>query len=356
MEKEKEAIKEITDKAKQLIDMVNDIYEGYKAIGYTFDNIAITYNNKMVEIIQMYRKHNVSIDDSELMLVIQYHLQHIVNDALDYLIKLVSIIKEQSEITLKENSLLYRIKNKSKNIKIKEKLKKEEIELTSRYLSLVKKVFDFDIGKEINKIYEERKDFFEKMEGLISPFITNNQVFINNCNIDLRDLGYQERIPYDNQQDKKYPTIFNREDDITEIAYQKISASRMLYSNYPGIKTAVETHLVILYSKATLIASNQEEFEKILNEIKKFDIKNDIEVPIGEFLALSVDDDEENEKEVWRITKEELINLEREDLIPKLEKAMHDNKYQYIVEEVDQELDQKVEKSKKMEKHNKVVL
>ena len=341
---------------KSLINTLNEAKEELEYIDdIKIENIAITYNNKMVEISQLYKNRNVAIDDSELKLVIMYYLEKKLKEAFDCIAELTDVLKNISSLNKKiygNSGYLIQKAREFSSRKEMELLKSKEEKIVNKYNEIDKEIFQFDIGKEILKIYETEKDFFDRVEKIVNRYNDGEHRFINNCNIDLKDLGYNVQIPCENQTKEKVITLFNIDDDISDIMFQKIEKIREKYKDYQAIETTLESHLIIIYSKATLELQDGE-YEKYQNTIKdiiEFDDEKDLEKCVGEYLELSIDDPEENEKEDWNIIKDELNKLHKEDIIDTIEKDTKNRKYSYILEIVNEELGRDTSKNKENKK------
>ena len=71
-------------------------------------NIAITYNNKLVELLHIYKDNNVKFNGSELILLIHYHLLNIINESMFIIFEYIKIYKDIGKyaIKLKKSNLL----------------------------------------------------------------------------------------------------------------------------------------------------------------------------------------------------------------------------------------------------------
>lgn len=193
------------EREKMLSDRL-EIIEGIRAkldffnvgSGNYFDvqNIGITFNNKIVEIINIYKRYNKEIVDSKLFSLMYNHLIKMVFTADDIINKMVDYLNEEAII----------IQNKSKNEP--NYSSKEDIEATINYLkeelvvynAIDNSIFHFDIEKNIMDAFNTELKRTKEIEedGGFSSFSLNKNKYIEEYNRELNELGYSITLPYDN--------------------------------------------------------------------------------------------------------------------------------------------------------------
>lgn len=348
MEKEENVKSGMTSEAKK---MISTFYEVQQSLEYIDDieigNIAIIYNNKMVEIIQLFKKNNVPLADSELRITIECYLKTLYDEAVDKLTELTKVLKKIDEINKKIYSnniyILQRI-NLMMSKKVLDGLTGEKNRLLREYKEREDKIFRFDIEKDLPRIFVEERFFFDRMEEVVNRFNDGEERFINNCNIDLRNLGMKIQLPCKDQKPEKMLTLDNLNDDIPEIMYEKINSVKEKYKDFKCIETALESYLTVLFSISTIEMQrgNYEESKRLSDQIEAFDDEKDLEKSLGEFIVLSIDDKEVDEKKLWSHLRKELIAQKKEDMIDRLKEDIKNGKYEYVLELVNRELEKEV--------------
>ena len=356
MSREEEAKDEMLYPFKDWIGTLNEIQS---RLEYWDDikipNIAITYNNKIVEILQLYRKHNVSLADSELRIVIICYLAAITSEAIESLQELSEILKKIDTINKSiygTSSFLLQRLNMLMSQKLMAQLGERKNQLIEEYEKRDKELFDFDIERDICKVYVEQSEFFTKMERVVNRFNEGEERFINNCNIDLRNLGIKAQLPCKDQKDEKMITLDNINDNIAEIMTEKLENMKTKYCYYPYIKTALETYLIVLFSALTIEmqSGNYEEAKRLSELIESFDDEKDLEKGLGEYIEIALDDEDTDEKKIWNRIHRELIVLHKEDMFERLQEDLKNGKYQYALDLVNKELEKGTTTMKKAKK------
>jgi hypothetical protein len=226
-----------------------------------------------------------------------------------------------------------------------ERLQQEKEKYIQEYRELDQKIFRFNLGKNIKDVYESKKDIIERFERVYNPSKPEEKRVISNINVDLKRLGYEERIEEIGIQfDEKKPLLYDIDVDTTEIILNKIKEMQEKYKEYPFTSVAIETHLMILYSKA-MFALQDGEYDLYLEIAKDVDNYNDedyLRTCYGEYLTLCIDDEEEDENIVLAGINEELIKQNKESMISQIEDDLKNNKYQYVVDNIDKRLEEEI--------------
>lgn len=175
---------ELFDFNKSLIDKVARLIRTYNEIPglrIKVPNIAITYNNKVVEIIALYRRNNKSFYSSELRRVILRYLETKIMAGVGVLSSLMSfcLINKDKELTPEEAFIL----------------RQRILEFFSMYKACDDSLFDFDLEKEINKAIEYDICSSRKIgeEGGYDLYAEAIDEIINKYNEELKSIGINQR-------------------------------------------------------------------------------------------------------------------------------------------------------------------
>ena len=182
-EKEK---KLLFDKVQTIMDKIGDITleiqkntNGKVKLG----NIGITFNNKIIEILQTYSENNVTFYNSKLKNVIIFYLEDIMLEALKEL---------QSYLDL-FNVKVKKIGTKKQAQSIIEQSKP----ILSKYTNLRQRLFDFSIDKDIIRAVLKHIEFNKEnaLNGGFDYYRDNPESIIQDYNKELQALGINTKIP-----------------------------------------------------------------------------------------------------------------------------------------------------------------
>lgn len=155
--------KSIFQTSSQLIDSANNILNG----NLNIPNLGITLNNKIVEIIHIYQKHNLKLSESFMInLIIRYLLEIVkeaMNDLNNYMQNVCKVLESNDKKKLIE--LLNKKNDIENNIKDKDNF-----------------IFSFDLDKDMHLVVNEEKTYGEGN--------TKNDVY-NRCNKELVMLDFK---------------------------------------------------------------------------------------------------------------------------------------------------------------------
>lgn len=176
-----EIIESFRDKNKHIIKATNNMYD--------VPNVGITFNNKIVEIINIYKRGNKEIVTSKLFSLLYNHLYSETEKANKVVSKILDFIRSN----LHNPNINEEIDDILKNIR----------DMLKRYKEIDDYIFKFDIKNNLMDAYQTQLDRNKEIEedGGFSDFILHKSDFINQYNNDLKDLGYDIVIP--NQDVKK---------------------------------------------------------------------------------------------------------------------------------------------------------
>lgn len=182
-EKEK---KLLFDKVQTIMDKIGDITleiqkntNGKVKLG----NIGITFNNKIIEILQTYSENNVTFYNSKLKNVIIFYLEDIMLEALKEL----------------QNYLdLFNVKVKKFGTKKQaQSIIEQSKPILSNYTDLRQRLFDFSIDKDIIRAVLKHIEFNKEnaLNGGFDCYINNPESIIQDYNKELQALGINTEIP-----------------------------------------------------------------------------------------------------------------------------------------------------------------
>ncbi|HIT22456.1 MAG TPA: hypothetical protein IAB56_05800 [Candidatus Scybalousia intestinigallinarum] len=178
-QQEKEFRSELIQKVSNTKEEINRNTNGEDDI----ENIGIIFNNKMIEIYQIYARNNVSYVQSGLKSVILSYLTDIVLDATNKLQEYTDIYNvDIDKINTKEEA---------PKIIAQARTKLQE------YKKLTDKVFEFDINRDIVDAVEKDIERWQEIgrEGGYDVYLENPTEVIEHYNQELESLGMTTRIP-----------------------------------------------------------------------------------------------------------------------------------------------------------------
>ena len=182
-EKEK---KLLFDKVQTIMDKIGNITleiqkntKGKVKLG----NIGITFNNKIIEILQIYSKNNITFYNSKLKNVIMFYLEDIMLEALKKLQSYLDLFN----VKVKK----FGTKNQAQSIIEQSK------PILSKYTDLRQKLFDFSIDKDIIRAVLKHIEFNKEsaLDGGFDYYINNPESIIKDYNMELQALGINAEIP-----------------------------------------------------------------------------------------------------------------------------------------------------------------
>lgn len=145
-------VRELLDEAGILSWKLNDAFSALPAREVDIPNIGITYNNKLVEIVQAFKNHGVALDENLLLIVIKNYLLSKVNEASLIFISYVQTFYGKSNLNfLKKAALVQRKK------------------LADRFKALDDEIYNFSLEKDIVAVIiaDIKSDLEkEKIDGL----------------------------------------------------------------------------------------------------------------------------------------------------------------------------------------------
>ena len=323
----------LLDQANHLLNQINSLIEQLKNIlgdDINLPNIGITYNNKLVEIFNIFNNNNVEFEQSELRIIIYHQLTSIIDDSISYLSNYVTsiekIINLKNKIPNKEsfvNKLLF------KNIynEIDELIITCE-ELLNLYQEKDNELFHYDLGKDIRNYIINHPEVLYEIDSSMSK-----EEIIHNCNIDLRSLGLKEQIELSNiEVDSyldKYTNSINTDFDIYDLISNLIDKIKEEYQDYPFVKHSIEEYLLDYLEDAITAYKNGdwEIYDLIKEKILSFDIDTYIVEIIGKRIGFCQYLDSKELELDNTDYKSELQQLNYQSIIPIIEEEANNKKY-----------------------------
>ena len=298
-------------------------------------NIGITFNNKLVEIFSIFSNQKVSFDQSELRVIIYSQLTKMIDESLNYLKQYIlcieKIINTRNKIPANE-SIFGRILFAQFHEEIDDLFLQCE-EFLNFYQKIDDNLFHYDIGKDIPNYVLNHPEVLDEILDEINHSLTKEEV-LHNCNIDLRELGYEEKIELDDYIDDdilldKYFNSINLNFDIYEIVSKKIEEYKVQFQNFPFVRHAVEEYLLddLELSIDAYKDNNWDVFLAIRDKVMDFSLEENLIEIIGKRIGFyqyinSIDLDLD-----YYDYQQELKELGYEELLPIIQEEAKEKKY-----------------------------
>ncbi len=295
------------------------------------NNVAITYNNKMVDIFSLYRKKGVLLSDSCLKFIVVNHLVGIVGEAAD-------CIDEYLKVAAKINLLLDKIKKKFILLRKHEFFKHKELLLSlsneilrilEAYAKYDRMVFDFDLEKDILAVQESQRGVIAEIEAEMNPFPDEQDAYVRSCNDELDDLGIKKRMLCSAEQPKREKIPYNQ---LLDILYKAMGNTEERYEKQPMVAWTVLNRLSDCFE--LLKQANEENNDALYGQVSdRITSFNYLELTpwivdiVGETLAFYGATTQE-----YEMLKAELVVLGFGDKIPEIEQNLASNKYAGYIE------------------------
>lgn len=307
----------LIDKTGELINNIS------KRIKYNRElpNVAITYNNKIVELIALYNEHNMSFYSAFLEAVILKHLTNLLAESCDSLNKIGDIIIKNNNVELSDEQF--------------EEAGQDIGKLIEKYEALNKEIFDFDLEKDIISSIDEDVEYWNEQEknGEYNLYSTDGDQLITNYNNELQNLGINQR--YTKSIDNTLVVDSQKLKDIFLTQREKIS-NYFKENNIdaPIIQSALESQLLDYFDEASSYYSNNEEMYKMcVDKMKNFDVMSEIKDSTSKYFAYWDDVNKFHNNDEWSRAKEELKKMGLLDLISQIQQDLDSDKYKKYVED-----------------------
>lgn len=318
MDKQDELVEKY-NKSISIIAMFEKILDGIEYdFGKEIPRIAVSFNNKIVELGSFFKKRDLDFFDSQSMAIIVPYFEDLLTEGTDCLDSLMVAIKDFYDNIMSPQ-------------KRKENCKKIE-DLISHYRELDSKIYFFDIEKDITKLVDSNKD--------TSDLPYKNQM-LRNLNYELKSLGFEIRFQIDSKtSSKEYDDLFTDPSDAINIYYQQVEKIERHFKDNnieaPFIIYALKERLLDHFHDAIHYISIDDIKHYLieLDAMKNFDIMGEIVESVGRHVSLW--DSIYKENDDWSKTKIELEKMGLSDLIPQIEYDINAGKYdEYVQKRID---------------------
>ena len=148
------------------LNQINMLLTGHGFSIPKLGNIAITYNNKMVDIFQLYRSKEVLLSESCLKFIVVNYLVGIVGEATDCIDEYMRVADKITKLLTKirQKFVLLRKREFFKNKELLLSLSNEIVKLLEKYARLDNLVFNFDLEKDILTVQESQRGIIAEIE------------------------------------------------------------------------------------------------------------------------------------------------------------------------------------------------
>ena len=223
-------------------------------------NVGITYNNKLVEIFQLYKRKKLLVSESCLRFVIINYLSTILANTTKCIEKYFELVKIIDVMIrhIRKTNIIFKRFTINKNRELLSSMIKEAQKALEEYRSFDKEIDDFNLERDAMKLYESQKGFFSNFE---SKGVKRDN-FIMECNKELKVLGIETRFPIETMDIGDLPT-YNELIDIISDTINKVSEQyekfpvtswtilNRMNDNFELLKRAYETKDIDLYRKTS---------------------------------------------------------------------------------------------------------
>ncbi len=202
-------------------------------------NVAITYNNKVIELFHLYKNKQLDFVDSDVAPVILDYFRSLLEETIIHLAIIIAIINKIIDLDgLFLKRQLFRGKEKKEllnNFFLLESL-------IERINSIDDTIFDFSIERNFSELLEIEKDYLSKKESAFNPDKEYSNAVMHNIDVELGLLGYK------NIKGIKYPLltaekIFVYENSVGFVISKRAKEFEIKYANYPYVLSALINHL-----------------------------------------------------------------------------------------------------------------
>ena len=301
MPKEEPKVESLMQQTEKIVEKFSQIINSIDLPTYKdkIPNIGITLNNKMVDIIQILKNHNISINNSALYRLIKGYLFYLVAQAITYLEKYTKLMLSVSSKTSSEEA---------KNIIAQAR------EILENYLKIDEQIYNFDIAKDIQEALNNAIEFYTQ-NGEIGGYdlYKDNPTVIQSYNTELTAIGINK-------------TLINPNIDFKSIAFQQIEKIKIKFSSTPIIASALEDTIIDYLHKAN--TKDSQAIQSIIN----FDANQELIDSIGRYLAYWSDVNEFHNYDASEDVKKELASLGLENVFATIENNIKSNKYKQYVD------------------------
>lgn len=313
---------------EEIIERINSIIRTLKnnSLNYvSIPNIGITYNNKLVEIIHVYKRNGLDVSNSSLILVISRYLQEILEEALKCIDSYVKVIEKRTDNYDFNQQAMSIVDEAEKFLKV--------------YRELDQKIFYFSIEKDIVLAVQSDIEFFKKVgnDGGYDLY-QNDSGVIDNYNSELSTLGFTNTIPQIDVSSEVHSEITednlqSSTSDIKKIAFQKMEEVKFHYKSTPIIASALESQIIDYLDEVSNFykKGDKENYEALCSKIINFNASDEIRESVGKYVAYWSGANSFHNNNEFAKVKEELEQLGLSNSILEIEHDIQSNKYQEYI-------------------------
>ncbi len=316
-------------------------------------NIAITHNNKIVEIGQIFKKKGVDNKYCQLLYsMINYYLSDKLEKGIKKLYDYGNFLDEHYYSNMKKSKF--------------DSLLHEASYYLEQYKDIERELNDFSIDKDIKKVFEfyKEKSFEEEKKtginsyvtAIIPNLVTYNKVIKNlGYDVSIEDSGYnyeedtiakeiKERVAgmtddetkkFLEEKEHKRKFFINETQNMKKYFREKSDKFEEEYKDTPLIYNSYINQMSDYLEKAinSLSNSNNEEYEFYKNKFYDFNTGEEIVESIGKYVVLKKDLYDFYNDDILIKIKEELEKINRNDVYVQVIKNLDEHKYDDYVNE-----------------------
>ncbi len=261
-----------------------DIYRsfaGIKTPPIELNNIAITYNNKLVELYNLYESKGMSFIDSDLIPVILSYFRALLDDVTYYLDMLDNEILSFRRLTITPKVFFKRFVQP--HVALLDGILIE-------FANIDNEIANFSIEKEFKELLETEKDYIQAREEYANPDHKYQDAVLHNCRVEYALLGYSS------EKGERYPLASAEKEmlyafEVRDLVEEKKAQLKAKYKGFPYFIWALNNCLDefnVMISEASNIGVLSEEektFEEIKIRIKNFDETTEIVDALGKIIV-----------------------------------------------------------------------
>ena len=236
-------MKSISDRLNEMVDRLN-----IDSIA-SLSNVYIIVNNRLVELKHEFKRSGINPEESELFFAIEnsFHTLEMsaMADEMLYIVSAKSLLSlEIGRNIFDQFALLF---NK-KTIQKREMLRDAKRISYSLHEGTADFIFKFDIEKDLNTLFKKVEIYDiigeimpKSIEFVVNPNKKEEERFIHNCNVDLKKLGYDVRIPSNNNMNlnEKMETLFQYDKSLVWEIFERLNHFKIKLRNCPLLKSVI---------------------------------------------------------------------------------------------------------------------
>ena len=325
-----EATSTTSDRFEKLMTMLekDKYFANFKAFAKVssptvkLNNTAITYNNKVVELYNLYKSKNMDFCDSDLIPVILDYFSKLLNEIEFYLTMLNHLIIKFKKFAITPK-VLFKKYTAAHIVSIESFLIK--------CAAVDKIIFDFSIERDFAGILDEEKDFIKEREAFGDPEHKYPGAVFHNCNIELGLLGYAK------EQGERYPLLTAEKkhiysEELWDLIDEKKEMIQKKYINFPyvcwALKRCVDSFDDLM---ADAFEISFAEVDAVFMRLKQFDESAEVVDALGNLVVCY------EHRIDLKLIRHELLSLnwlsKYDELVQKLEAGEYEDDIEEALDE-----------------------